>query len=495
MATIHVEPSDNQQDILTIEIEKADYQLDLEKELKTIRKKSSIKGFRPGSAPLNYVKKLYGRDTLVRVITSKMDEELKSFLEENEKNYILEPILRSDSEMPFEDPNAEKFVIKFDFGKKPVVELKGLPDELKIVRLMPEIEDSEITAEIDRLRQTFGILTYPEKDIQEEDLLNIWIREMDEAGENILEKGFEETIKISPQDIKHEELKATLLKSAVGDTIRFDYRNLSEKEEDYIKRYILKAEDDSEINYHFEGLIEEVSRRELADFNPDFYKQVLGEDIAIEDEDDFHRQLKQRMQDYSAAEYNKFVVNEFKKQILVLNPLEFPEEFFKNYIVSKSEEVLTDEDVEHSLIHLKEDLHWNLLLNEILKAWDVKIEEEDINNQFRQMIRQYMGGQYLPEVEENFVTRSWQNEEMVKEASNRVLSNKFVRALLEKVPMEVELMPKEAFKAKLEELEEAEKAAEHNHDHHHAHDHSHDAEHDHASEDDHSGTPSEDIEK
>lgn len=477
MATIHVEPSDNIQDILSIELDQTDFKGELDQELKTIRKKATIKGFRPGSAPVNYVRKVYGRDTLVRVITKLMDEKLKEFLKENDKKYILEPVLRNDSEMPFENINAEKFIIKFDLGKNPEFELKGLENEFTLTRLLPEVTEEEVETEIVHLRKTMGVMAYPEDNFKEEDILDLWIREMDEAGENVLDNGYEITIKISPQDVKHEAFKADLLGLKVGDKIHFEYKNLSDKDEDFIKKYILKMEDDSPINNHFEGMVEEVSRHEPAELNEDFYTKVFGPDVEIDSEDAFKERIKKQIQDFEGNAYNQFIVDDFKAKMIDLNPVELPEEFFKNYITAKSEEVMADEEVEHSLIHMKEDMHWNLVLTKIIDAWGIKINEEDINEQFRVMVRRYMGGQYIPQVEDNFVQKSWENEEMVQQASNRALSNKFVVALLEKMPLDLQILPKEEFAAKLQTRKEAAEAKEHDHSHHtHHHDHEESAE-------------------
>ena len=47
--------------LLTVNIEKADYQEKVEKVLKTYRQKANIPGFRKGMVPMGMVKKMYGK--------------------------------------------------------------------------------------------------------------------------------------------------------------------------------------------------------------------------------------------------------------------------------------------------------------------------------------------------------------------------------------------------------------------------------------------------
>ena len=49
------------QAVLTLTIEPADYQDAVQKELKQIRQKANIPGFRPGMVPVGMVKKMYGK--------------------------------------------------------------------------------------------------------------------------------------------------------------------------------------------------------------------------------------------------------------------------------------------------------------------------------------------------------------------------------------------------------------------------------------------------
>ena len=46
---------------LTVKLEKADYQEKVDKELKSLRQKAQIPGFRKGMVPTSLIKKMYGK--------------------------------------------------------------------------------------------------------------------------------------------------------------------------------------------------------------------------------------------------------------------------------------------------------------------------------------------------------------------------------------------------------------------------------------------------
>ena len=54
--------------LLTVKIEKADYQEKVEKTLKTLRQRANMPGFRKGMVPMGLIKKQYGTSVVVEEI-------------------------------------------------------------------------------------------------------------------------------------------------------------------------------------------------------------------------------------------------------------------------------------------------------------------------------------------------------------------------------------------------------------------------------------------
>ena len=61
---ISLNKTDNVNGIITIEMERTDFQENVDKTLNQYRRKANIPGFRPGKVPMGVVKKLYNTSVL-----------------------------------------------------------------------------------------------------------------------------------------------------------------------------------------------------------------------------------------------------------------------------------------------------------------------------------------------------------------------------------------------------------------------------------------------
>ena len=83
---------------LTISIPVSDYKPAYEKELKKLRQKVDLKGFRKGKAPLGVIKKMYGDQVLVKLVNDLLDKEVNNFLSaDKQTRYLGQPIPSKDA--------------------------------------------------------------------------------------------------------------------------------------------------------------------------------------------------------------------------------------------------------------------------------------------------------------------------------------------------------------------------------------------------------------
>ena len=69
--------------VLSITLEPADYQEEVAKQLKEVRHKAQMPGFRPGMVPAGLVKKMYGKGILADVLNKLVGENLQKHIEDN----------------------------------------------------------------------------------------------------------------------------------------------------------------------------------------------------------------------------------------------------------------------------------------------------------------------------------------------------------------------------------------------------------------------------
>ena len=89
--------------VVKLTIEPADYQEEVAKQLKEVRHKAQMPGFRPGMVPAGLVKKMYGKGILADVLNKKVGDGLSKHIEENKLAILGDPL-----------PNAEQGHVDLD---------------------------------------------------------------------------------------------------------------------------------------------------------------------------------------------------------------------------------------------------------------------------------------------------------------------------------------------------------------------------------------------
>ena len=75
--------------LLTVKLEKADYQPQVDKSLKNIRQKAQVPGFRPGMVPMSLVKKMYGKSVIADEVNKLLSEKVYAYIKDNNINICL----------------------------------------------------------------------------------------------------------------------------------------------------------------------------------------------------------------------------------------------------------------------------------------------------------------------------------------------------------------------------------------------------------------------
>ena len=112
---IQFECADKVNGLMTITIEKADYQEQVDKKLKDYRKKAQVPGFRPGMVPMGLIKRQYGTAVKVDEVNRLMGEKLYDYIRENKIQMLGEP-LPNENQVAQDLEGDGPFEFKFDFS-------------------------------------------------------------------------------------------------------------------------------------------------------------------------------------------------------------------------------------------------------------------------------------------------------------------------------------------------------------------------------------------
>ena len=110
--------------VITMVVEPADYQEEVQKELRHIRQKANIPGFRPGMVPMGMVKKMYGKGVLAEVINKTIGAKLGEYIEAEKLNILGDPLPNEELTPEMDLDNQDTFTFAFDIAVAPEYDAK-----------------------------------------------------------------------------------------------------------------------------------------------------------------------------------------------------------------------------------------------------------------------------------------------------------------------------------------------------------------------------------
>ena len=116
---IQFECNDKVNGLMTITVEAADYQEQVEKKLKDYRKKAQMPGFRPGMVPMGLIKKQYGTAVKVDEVNRLLGEKLYEYVHENKIQMLGEPLPNEEKQQPQDLAGDGPFTFVFDIAVAP----------------------------------------------------------------------------------------------------------------------------------------------------------------------------------------------------------------------------------------------------------------------------------------------------------------------------------------------------------------------------------------
>ena len=249
--------------VVTLTIEPADYQEEVAKQLKEVRHKAQMPGFRPGMVPAGLVKKMYGKGILADVLNKKVGEGLQKHIEDNKLQILGDPLPNAEQGHVDLD-HEETFTFAFDIAVAPEFDAK-LNGKNKVPEYTIEATDEMINKQIEAYTNRFG--EYIAADEEKGTKAEVKPCAVDEAlfakvyGSEAPkdEAGFRAKIK---EDIERSLAEET--KYRFGIDVKAAVMKKLEKVEfpvDFLKRWVLETNDkmtQEELDKDFDKMLDEL---------------------------------------------------------------------------------------------------------------------------------------------------------------------------------------------------------------------------------------------
>jgi len=199
--------------VITLNIEKNDYEAKTEAAIKNYAKRVNIPGFRPGKAPIAMIKKQVGKAILAEEVNKIIDESINNYIKDNKINIVGQPLPAEGQEPIDFDKEVSDITFKFAVGLAPEINIDLT--KISVPYYTIEISDEDVDLQVKSLTQRFG--TNEKVDVISENSVVKGSVKQEGAFSN-------ESSIISIKVIKDDAEKAKFVGKKVGEVVSFDIK-------------------------------------------------------------------------------------------------------------------------------------------------------------------------------------------------------------------------------------------------------------------------------
>ncbi len=408
--------------VVTLTIEPADYQDEVAKQLKQVRQKAQMPGFRPGMVPAGLVKKMYGKGILADVLNKQVGEGLQKHIEDHNLQILGEP-LPSENSPKIDLDNEDTFTFLFDIAVAPEFDAK-LTGKNKLTEYIIEVTEEMVNNQVKSYAERFG--EYAQADeVAEGDIVKGLAKQVD--GDIVKENAV-----LNPAYMKQKTQQKKFIGAKKGDVVTFNPTKAFDSEVEVSSLLGINKEQAKDLKSDFTFEIQEITRHTTAAIDAELFAKVYGAD-APKDEAAFRARVKAEIE-ANMAEDSKYKFGLDAKEAIMkkMEKLEFPVDFLKRWVLATNEK-MTAEELEKDFDKMLEELKWHLAKDQLMKEYKVDVQKEDVEAyakevarmQFMQYGLMHIDDQYLT----NYANEMLKQENQLRGIVERVAENKIYEAL------------------------------------------------------------------
>lgn len=390
-------------EIVTIKLVKADYTGEVEKRFKKLRKEISMPGFRPGQVPVSLLKKRFEKDVRVEAVTKLMTDNLNDYIEKNEIRILGNVLMNEDKPHNLDNTETEEFYCSFDLPLEPKFDIiLGKDDVVDYYDV--EINEQVVKTRVEKYQRDEGKFKNCET-FEADAILRGALCELDEAG-NPKEQDIKlSNITLYPKYMKNDEQKV-FENCKKGDVIKFSpykaYNGSKAELMSVLKVELQEVENKKNVLYNF--TVNDISVFKNAEINQELFDQIFGKD-KIKSEEEFKSRINEDLKhEFADKSEDKFMLDLRKYILDKVGKLEFPDAMLKKIMLRQNkdkDQKWIDENYEKGL----RALTWDLCINKLAKAYDVKVSAEDLLTTAKKITKMRFAQYGFSNMDENIIEK------------------------------------------------------------------------------------------
>lgn len=438
--------------LLTITVEKEDYQEKVEKTLKNYRKRAQVPGFRPGMVPMGMVKKQYGTAVKVDEINRLLGDKLMEYIRENNIQMLGEP-LASEKQEPQDLEQDGPFTFMFDIAVAPefTAELNGKDKiDYYVIKVDNKLIDDQVQMYASQGGEFVKADTFSGNDTLTGDL-----RELDADG-NTKEGGITtDSGMIMPAYIKADDQKKLFDGCKPGDIITFNPKKAYPDNDAEIAALLkVDKEQVKDLTADFSYQVTEIRHFQPAEVNQSLFDRVFGEGT-VSSEKEFRQKIADSIQVQLAQNSDyKFLFDLRAYVEKKVGDLQFPEALLKKVMINNNKDKGADY-VEKNFEGSIRELKWHLIKEQLVAANGIKVEDADLKAiakaAVRQQFAQYGMSNVPDDVLENYAEEQLKKRENLDNYVDRAVDQKLIEKLKTVVKLNEKSVTLEEFNKMMQE--------------------------------------------
>ncbi|WP_313385373.1 trigger factor [Chishuiella sp.] len=394
--------------VLTVTVDKADYQEKVVEVLNQYRKTADIKGFRKGQVPMSFVKKQYEQAVIFDTVNDLLQKSVSDYINTEKLSILGNPVpVIKDI-----DWNADQLNFDFELGLAPEFDVDL--SKIEIENYKVKVADEEVQKYVDNFAARFGSL------------------------KSLAEAEAEAVLKVDAKVEGQEEAKATFvrledLKDAsafigkkVGDVVEVNTNDIFDTAEEAAQELNAEvSEEGVKVTY----TIKEINKTEKSEINQELFDKVYGEGT-VDSEEAFRNKIKEESENMYNKESDKQIINDVVAKLVETIKFDLPLEFLTKWLQTSNENITSEEQAKEELAKMDKGLRYQLIEAKIAEVNNVEVSAEEVKEAafaaIKDQLKMYGQTSIPEETLQQIAMSALQNQEEYNRLSYQAFTDKML---------------------------------------------------------------------
>ena len=401
--------------IISIEIDKNDYEQKVNDVLKRYSKTAKIPGFRKGFVPIGLVKKQYGNAVKVDEINKLLDSSLKKYIQDEKLDILGGPIPNTDNEI-----NWDSETINFDFEIGYTPEFKiNLKPKKPILKYEIKADKKMVDGQIKNIQSQYGKLISKPKVENNSEITANFNCKTDEINNSSM--------------FKAKSLKPSFLRRILGLKVGNELTEIGSKifkENHELSRNLkIDLEKAKKLKSEVSIKIEEINIREMADLDQDLFDKVFGKN-SVKSVTEMKNRLSEDFVKQFQNQVDQKLMNDTLEYLIESTKINLPSKFLIKWMKLSSKKEISIDEAKSEYEKSVKGMKYQLIESKIIIDNNLQVNFEDLKSFTSDLIKNQMlqYGQAIPDDKEvdGIVARVMSNKDEIKRLSEQLTSTRIL---------------------------------------------------------------------